>query len=177
VMLFDGATLTTGTTNSNNFFIGSLTWSGTATIAVPSGTTFRMGGGTLAGDEGSTLVKTGPGGLVLGSARTIGALPDVNLSIGISSTGQVSGLVVQEGTVNFQCYLLLTVDNDATINPGDTFTLVSNTSGNALQGSLFDPDTGLPLQEGAQVMVNGHLFQITYHGGQSGQDVVLTAIF
>src|SRR5262249_43411715 len=55
-------------------------------------------------------------------------------------------------------------------SPGDTYTIISNTSGSPVIGTF----AGLP--EGATLQAGGQLFQITYQGGADQQDVVLTHI-
>jgi len=56
-----------------------------------------------------------------------------------------------------------------TINQGETFTIIDNQSSTAVQGT-FDG-----LAEGAQIVIDGITFSISYVGGD-GNDVVLTAL-
>jgi hypothetical protein len=75
----------------------------------------------------------------------------------------VTGPVTLAGSLNV---LLI---NAFTPKIGDTFTVIKNQTGNPITGTF----TGLP--EGATVLGNGYLFQISYVGG-AGHDVTLTAI-
>lgn len=65
--------------------------------------------------------------------------------------------------------LQLTLVPGATIKKGDTFTIISNTGANPVSGTFAG------LAEGAQVVVSGETFTISYVGGD-GNDVVLTAL-
>ena len=51
---------------------------------------------------------------------------------------------------------------------GDSFTIINNETGNAV-GGTFDG-----LSQGATFNVDGNVFQISYDGGSSGQDVTIT---
>ena len=53
---------------------------------------------------------------------------------------------------------------------GDQLTIIHNTSGSAITGTFAQ------LAEGSGVTISGSLFRITYQGGSSHQDVVLTAV-
>jgi hypothetical protein len=53
---------------------------------------------------------------------------------------------------------------------GDQLTIIHNTSGSPITGAFAG------LAEGGAVMISGSLFRITYQGGSSHQDVVLTSV-
>jgi hypothetical protein len=58
----------------------------------------------------------------------------------------------------------------ANINAGDTYTILSNPNNDTITGSFVGAG------EGSTINVSGKSFSITYHGGTSGHDVVLTAL-
>jgi hypothetical protein len=53
---------------------------------------------------------------------------------------------------------------------GTSFTIIRNTSGTAVVGTFNN------LPEGSKFTVNGITFKITYKGGTSGHDVVITRV-
>ena len=56
--------------------------------------------------------------------------------------------------------------------PGNNnqFTIINNQGGTAVSGTFLD------LPEGAETMISGQPYQISYHGGTDGDDVVLTSL-
>src|SRR5262249_18274381 len=57
----------------------------------------------------------------------------------------------------------------ANIVAGDQYTILSNTNNDAITGTFVGAD------EGSTITVSGKSFTITYQGGTSGHDIVLTA--
>ena len=64
----------------------------------------------------------------------------------------------------------LSINLSYTPAAGDQYTLINNTSGLAINGS-FDG-----LGEGSPLTINGNPFKITYKGGTTGHNVVITAL-
>jgi autotransporter-associated beta strand protein len=164
---FTGATtLNTGTLLVN----GKLT-----TSAITVNKTATLGG---AGTVGAVSVS---GGTISPSAGTgiTAILTTSNLALGNTSTfavalnGTTAGAsydqVAAGGPINLGGSTL-TVSPGFTSQIGDTFTILKNNSGSAITGTFKG------LAEGAIVTVNGMHFKITYLGGASGHDVVLTHV-
>jgi autotransporter-associated beta strand protein len=153
-------------------------------LTVASGASTNYSG-TIAGSGG--LVKTGTGVLTLTAASTTGGgwrIEDGALALGGGTTVTTGGLTESAGAtlvvtpsatgpavnVNGPLNLAgaLTIKPAGAVTAGERFTVV-HTSGPGAIGTF----THLP--EGAVFTVGGATFQITYHGGSTGHDIVLTA--
>jgi autotransporter-associated beta strand protein/YVTN family beta-propeller protein len=193
-----------GTINTNGFTAtlagnqindGALTKAGRGTLVI-AGTSTHSGGTTV---SAGTLEVNGPhlvpvlvdGGTLAGTG-TLGTIDAewgaINPGSGTNGSGvlhatqatlQADATFVAQlnGPAPGTGYDQLAVSGSATINnavldlqlgyvpaPGATFTILTHATGTF---------AGLP--EGATVFAGAQMFRITYHGGASGSDVVLTA--
>lgn len=140
-------------------------------------------GGTIKGTGTATFLYVNEGGVVApgnspgsltvlesftlsGSyqAEVLNASTYDQLVVGENYTGGGNAVFLNSGAV-----LDLVLFDGWTINTGETYTIIDNRSSTAVQGTF----TGLA--EGAQVVVDGITFSISYVGGD-GNDVVLTAL-
>jgi autotransporter-associated beta strand protein len=139
----------------------SATLAGNGTIAAPVGVT----GILTAGDAGSTTGKLTVGNLSFHSGSAV----DIALNGPTAGSGydQITGT----GTINL---------TDATLNvtpavgfnapAGAMFDILVNEPGTAITGTFAN------LPEGTNLQVGGNLFTISYAGGASGHDVVLSRV-
>ena len=136
-------------------------------------------GGTLGGGAVGNVVSTGgtvapadaPNVLHTG-AFSLDGNSIYSVQLDGTTPGGASGYdqVVASGTVSLGgATLSATLGGAYTPTPGDQLTIIKNNSGSAVSGTFNG------LLEGAIVPVGAYDFQISYRGGQSGQDVVLTA--
>jgi autotransporter-associated beta strand protein len=180
-----------------------LTKAGAGTLVLSASNTYTglttVSGGTLLVNgsvAGSVSVATGA---TLGGSGTTGAvtvssggvlLPGSSGQPGILSTGGVT----LNGGANFKValngpapgnggYAQLVVSGTVSLNNsnlnvtvgyaaavGASFTIIKNNGPSAVSGTFNN------LAEGARFVVQGMTFQITYKGGASGKDVVITRV-
>ena len=123
-------------------------------------------GGTISPGDSPGILNTG--GLTLDSNSTFLAELD-GTTPGNGTTGYDQ--VVASGAINLgRAKLNASIGGGYTPTLGDQLTIIHNTSGSGITGTF----TQLP--EGSGVTISGSLFRITYQGGSSHQDVVLTAV-
>jgi fibronectin-binding autotransporter adhesin len=171
-----GADAFTGATqvNAGRLLVdGSLT--GTSGVTVAPGASLG-GGGTIAapvsaggtlspGNSPATTGRLSVGGLSFGSGGTL----HVDLAGLIAGTGYDQ--IVAGGTVDLTGATLdLSLASGYVPASGDSFTIIANNGGSPVVGTFAG------LAEGATVVVDGQMFTITYQGGASGSDVVLTKV-
>ncbi len=124
-------------------------------------------GGTLSlGGGNSVFTSTANGDLTLPTGSTlrdfIGFDDDVN-------TEQDCQLIVTGSSINItDATLDIGVASNFTPEVGHSFTLIANQTGAPIVGTFAG------LAEGAQTVINGVGYQISYLGGESGHDVTLT---
>jgi autotransporter-associated beta strand protein len=137
---------------------GTLGGSGTVGVVVSTG-------GTVAPADAPNILTTG--GFSLDSNSTYAVQLDGSSPGGATGYDQVvaSGAVSLGGAV-----LNATLGGSYTPTPGDQLTIIKNNSGSAVSGT-FDG-----LAEGALFILGSFPFRVTYVGGLSGHDVVLTAL-
>ncbi|HEV3341571.1 MAG TPA: choice-of-anchor Q domain-containing protein [Pirellulales bacterium] len=150
----------------------------------PIGGETILGGDTLSGvgtvstpltiDSGATLAPNAGDPLTMASSLTFqsgstfvaainGASPDSGYDQ-VVVTGSGSTINLAGATLNASRLASFVP------NVGETFTIISNQTGNAILGTF----AGLP--EGHIIDLGGVTFSISYQGGASGHDVVLTAV-
>ena len=139
--------------------------------------------GTLASIGGATPVTVGSvtanNGGILGSTSTPGIIDTADLNLQAGSTfdepinGPTPGIgysqVVSSGPVMLTGSTL-NVTLGYTPAFGASYDILQNTSGSPVIGTFND------LPEGASITVRSYKFFITYHGGTSGDDVVLNTV-
>ncbi len=126
----------------------------------------NAGGGVLEpGDAGShegTLTSSSGADL-----STAGSM--LTVIIGGTSAGTYGQLAVNSGTANVTgATLNVSFSSGFTSAAGDTYDIVVNSSGSPVTGTF----AGLP--NGGSVTVDGRTLKISYSGGSSGHDIVLT---
>jgi len=158
----DGTLVIGGSNGSSAITVdngGAIGGTGTAgSVTVESGGTFAPG-------DPSTITVAS---LTLESGSTFdeeigGTSPGTGAASGYDQTVVESG-----GTISLNGATLdVSLVNGFTPSTGETFTIISNETGNAVSGTFNG------LAEGATLALGGDLFEISYAGG-SGQDVTLT---
>jgi hypothetical protein len=142
--------------------------------APPSGSSGSSG--TISGNITGTVSNPGqltvapspsPPPTLTGYTQTVTGV--LNEEIGGYAAGTQYGQMIVTGPVTLAGSLNILLINSFTPKVGDTFTVIKNQTGSPITGTF----TGLP--EGATVLGNGYLFQISYVGG-TGHDVTLTAV-
>ncbi len=141
------------------------TLGGTGTILFASSASLRINnGGTLApGNSAGLLTLNGGLGLTMFSNSTYA----VELN-GLTLGSQYDSILVNSGTVTLNTPTLQ-VSLGFTPNLGDSFSIITNATGNAVVGNFLN------LPEASVFTVGSTQFQITYLGG-TGNDVVLTVV-
>jgi autotransporter-associated beta strand protein len=157
---------------------GTLLVDGTApgAVAVSSGAT--LGGKGTVGSIATTAAATvspGDSPTATGVLTDSGPLTlDSSSSFDVAITGATVGTNYDQlaagGAINLAGATLNVATGSFDPTPGEQFTIVDNTSGSAITGTFAG------LAEGATLTADGHDFAISYKGGSSGQDVVLTAL-
>ncbi len=145
-----------GSTASSTTVAASATLGGTGTIAAPVAVT----GALSAGD--TTIAPTGSltvGNLSFASGSTF------NVVLNGTTPGSGYDQVTSTGTINLTgSSLNLSLGNS--FSAGTTFDILVNDGGSAITGTF---------SQGSAITVGGKTFGISYTGGASGHDVVLTA--
>lgn len=146
--------------------------SGNGTVGAVSsvgGTIFAGQPATSTSPQPAPGTLTDLGSLSLDSGSTFAAVLN-GTTPGNGVTGS-SQLVVSSGFVSLGGSALSAVlGSSYTPTLGDQVTIIKNDTGTAVNGQF----AGLP--EGGAVTVGSSLFRISYAGGTSGQDVVLTKV-
>jgi autotransporter-associated beta strand protein len=119
--------------------------------------------GTVSPGTSVTAILTDTGALTMGPAATF----NVALN-GLSPGAGYSQLSVADQVTLNGATLVATAVPEATGN--HQYTIIDNTGTGAISGTF----AGLP--EGSQLMISGMPFRITYQGGPSNNDVVLTSL-
>jgi autotransporter-associated beta strand protein len=180
-----------------------LTKAGAGTLVLSASNTYTgatsVSGGTLLVDGAITSPVSVASGATLGGSGTTGAvtvlsggilLPGRSGQPGILSAGGVSlnggadfDVALDGPTPGASGYAQLDVSgtvslNNSTLNVsvgyaaavGTSFTIIKNNGPNAVAGTFLN------LAEGATFVSGGMTFRITYKGGTSGKDVVITRV-
>jgi autotransporter-associated beta strand protein len=159
-------TVSGGTLLVNGSITGSVTVASGATLGGSGATgavTVLSAGVLLPGSSGQ------PGILSTGSVTLKrGANFNVALNGSTPGTGGYAQLIVS-GTVSLnKSHLNVSVGYSAAL--GDSFTIVKNNGPNTVSGTFKN------LAQGATFLAGGMTFRITYKGGTSGKDVVITRV-
>jgi hypothetical protein len=122
------------------------------------------------------LVVTGHNG----ATDAVNFAPSSSFSVGLGGTaagnytqleaGNAGGIVSLAGTT-----LNVSFVDSFTSSAGNSFDILVNNTGSALSGT-FDMPAGVPLTNGSTFNVGTRTFSITYNGGTSEQDVILTDV-
>ena len=155
VLLVDGSLGSSAVTVNNG---GTLGGAGTVgAVNVVSGGTLSAGTGTAA-----ATLSTGNLALVAGAhfkSELGGAAAGQADQVHVTGTVDLNGATLDASLIN---------GFDPQAVPGTAFKIIDNDLGDAVSGMFAG------LAEGAIFDIDGHAFQINYHGGD-GNDVVLTA--
>ena len=164
---------------------GTTTLSGLGTTLLVDGTAgaVQVNAGSVLGGTGTTGAVNSTGGTISPgdspAVLTTGSLTlDSNSTFIAELDGSDDGngtteydQVVAGGAVSLDgATLNLSIGGGYTPAVGDQLTIIKNNSGSDITGTFAG------LAEGAEVTVSGFAFGITYKGGGSQQDVVLTAL-
>ena len=153
---------------------GSLLVTGSLTSPVAVATAATLGGSGAVGNVSSVGSNSGTVNPGIGSADgtlTVGSfiLGTGTLFLNIDGPSTYDSVKVAGSTINLTGTNLTLAIAPANINTGDQYTILSNPGNLAITGSFVGA------AEGGTITVSGKSFAITYHGGASGHDVVLTA--
>ncbi len=157
--IVDSLTMSAGTLNATSVTVDAgATLGGSGTIVAPV---------TVNGD----LTPGGAAQLTTG-ALTFGATGSLNVDLDGTApgTGYDQVIVNSPAGVNLAASPTLNVTLRYAQSDGDTYTIVKNADGGGVIGTF----RGLP--QGATLMVGSQAFTISYVGGVSGHDIVLTAL-
>ena len=152
-------------------------WSTAPSGAVTASSGTTVGGTGTVASITSTSATVSPGD----SPTTTGVLTDsgaLTLDSGSSFDATINGTTVGTnydqlaagGAVTLAGAALNISTGSFVATPGETFTILNNTSGSAISGTFAG------LANGSLVTSAGNDFVISYQGGANGQDVVLTAV-
>ncbi len=152
-----GRLLVDGSITSSTSVAAAATLGGTGTISAPVAVTGALiAGDTTAASTGSLTV----GNLSFGSGGTL------NVLLNGTTAGTGYDQVTATGAVNLAGSSLdLSLGSGFTPAPGTTFDILVNNGGSAITGTF---------SQGSTITVGGTTFSISYAGGTSGHDVVLT---
>ena len=141
---------------------------GSGAVTVDAGATLK-GGGRIAGNL--SVAGTVAPGLSVGTLTVDGSLAlSGALALELNSSTPGADKIVANGlTLNAGAQLTRADLGNASLSPGTTFTIIDNTSGDAVSGTF----TGLP--EAATFALGLNTYRISYTGG-TGNDVTLTAL-
>jgi hypothetical protein len=181
-----------GPSAGSDVILGTVTTAGTQSYANPNGTT-RVTANLAAGGNAVTFNNA----VALTAGLTLGAGSDtVTFAGGTVAPAPglltIAGSLALSGATTFSATLngtdpasysqvvasgpidlggsTLSLSLGFTPQVGDSFTLLTSGDGSPITGTFAG------LDEGATLMQDGILFQITYHGGSGGNSVVLTRL-
>ena len=153
---------------------GSLLVNGSLTSAVSIATGATLGGSGTVGDV--TSLAGNAGTVSPGSPGTDAALTVGNLVLGVGTlllnldgTSSYDSVRVAGSTIDLTSTVLSLAITPANIHAGETYTIIANPNNDPIISTFANA------AEGSPIVVSGQLFTITYQGGTSGHDVVLTA--
>jgi hypothetical protein len=179
---------------------GGLLALGVSSMSTFTGTTGINDDGTTLRVDGEVGAVQVSAGAVLGGSGTVGDIATTAGAIspgdspGVLNTGsltldgdstflaELDGSSPGDGTTGYDqvaasgaidlagAALVAEVGGGYVPTPGDQLTIVKNDSGSAVTGNFAD------FGEGSERIISGYPFRITYEGGPSSQDVVLTAV-
>jgi autotransporter-associated beta strand protein len=175
-----GETLTLGAIASVGNRTINVSGAGTVNVAnIPSGVTLAGTGRTGTGVTVASGAAVNPGSAP--NTGTLTALGGIGFASGATDDVELGGTaagsfdqIVSGDAVNLNsdsgagANLKVSLVNGFVPAPGQTFTIIKNTGSTLISGTF----AGLP--EGAIFNVGATAFKITYSGGTSGQDVVLS---
>ncbi len=168
-----------------NTYTGLTTISGSGTTVLVDGTigAVQVNAGSVLGGIGTVGDVTSNGGTI-SPGDSPGVLNSGSLTLDSNSTflAELDGTTPGNGTTGYDqvvasgainlggANLSASLGGGYTPTLGDQLTIIQNTSGSAITGAFA------LLPEGSAVTISGSLFRITYQGGFSQQDVVLTSV-
>ncbi len=156
-----GALDVTGSLASAVTASSGATLEGTGTVRGANGGGGVIEPGDVGSHEGTLTSSSGADLSTAGSALTV--------VIGGTSAGTYGQLAVNSGTVNVAgASLDVSFSSGFTSAAGDTYDILANASGSPITGTF----AGLP--NGGTMAVDGRTLKISYAGGTSGHDIVLT---
>jgi hypothetical protein len=115
-----------------------------------------------------------------GATDAVNFAPSSSFSVGLGGTGAGNYTQLEAGNAGGVVSLAGTTLNVSfvdsfTSSAGNSFDILVNNTGSALSGT-FDMPAGVPLTNGSTFNVGTRTFSITYNGGTSGQDIILTDV-
>jgi hypothetical protein len=115
-----------------------------------------------------------------GATDAVNFAPSSSFSVGLGGTAAGNYTQLEAGTAGGIVSLAGTTLNVSFVDSfissvGNSFDILVNNTGSALSGT-FDMPAGVPLTNGSTFNVGTRTFSITYNGGTSGQDVILTDV-
>jgi hypothetical protein len=115
-----------------------------------------------------------------GATDAVNFAPSTSFSVGLGGTAAGNYTQLEAGTAGGIVSLAGTTLNVSFVDSfissvGNSFDILVNNTGSALSGT-FDMPAGVPLTNGSTFNVGTRTFSITYNGGTSGQDVILTDV-
>lgn len=148
------------------------TLGGSGTVTEITTVAATLSPGKSANSSNSLGVLTDTGGVVLSSSSTFATtINGSGTTPGTDYDQLVAGGSGATGTINLaNAVLNLTVGSSFASAGGQQYTIIHNTSGQAISGTFSG------LAEGGIVTAGGHSFAISYQGGADKQDVVLTSL-
>jgi autotransporter-associated beta strand protein len=175
-LTLSGANTYTGTTTVESGTLLVDGFNADSTVTVANGATLAGTGsaGAVTVESGGTFAPGDPStftvaSLTLNSGATFdeqigGTSPGTGGAGGYDQTVVESGGAISLGGATLDVSLV----DGFTPTAGETFTIINNETGTPVSGTFNG------LAQGATFALDGDLFQISYDGGSSGRDVVLT---
>ena len=138
----------------------------------------ELNGGTLTGggyvpditSTGGSLVPGGSPGILHSGAVTLGGETGFFVELGGTMAGTGYSQLVASGAQSTSAARCFNCRSTTRPTPGDQLTIIKNNSGLPIAGKFAG------LAEGGIFTISGAMFQVSYVGGTSGQDVVLTNV-
>ena len=170
VLTMTGANAYTGGTSVAS---GSLVVNGSLAGAVSVAAGATLGGTGSVGDVAASNATVNPGSQSPGpdGTLTVGSflLGGGTLFLNLDGTSSYDSVKVTGSTIDISNTNLTLAITPSSISGGDKYTILSNPNGDAIAGMFVGTS------EGSTITVSGKAFTITYAGGASGHDVILTA--